>query len=68
VQDLCLQFGKPITSTSANLSGKPACITFEEVQAQLGDKEVTILKGVTGGRANPSEIRDARSLQLVRKG
>ena len=68
VQDLCLQFGKPITSTSANLSGNPACITFEEVQAQLGDKEVTILKEVTGGRANPSEIRDARSLQLVRKG
>lgn len=68
VQDLCLQFGKPITSTSANLSGNPACKTFEEVQVQLGGKEVTLLKGVTGGRDKPSEIRDARSLQLVRKG
>ncbi len=68
VQQLCLAFGKPITSTSANLSGQPACITTQEVQQQLGDLNITILDGETGGRNKPSEIRDVQTLAVIRQG
>lgn len=68
VQQMCLAFGKPITSTSANLSGLEPCMTTEEVEAQLGDQLVAILRGETGGRDKPSEIRDAKTLQVIRQG
>ncbi len=68
VQKLCLAFGKPITSTSANLSGQPACMTTAEVTEQLGKLDVVILEGKTGGRNKPSEIRDVQTLQVLRQG
>lgn len=68
VQKLCLAYGKPLTSTSANLSGLPPCMTTQEVEQQLGDKLVAILQGETGGRNKPSEIRDAKTLQILRQG
>ncbi|EGU33094.1 L-threonylcarbamoyladenylate synthase [Vibrio scophthalmi] len=68
VQQMCLAFGKPITSTSANLSGLAPCMTTEEVEQQLGDQLVAILRGTTGGRDKPSEIRDAKTLQVLRQG
>lgn len=33
---LCRAYGKPLVSTSANLSGLPPCRTVEEVRAQFG--------------------------------
>ncbi|ENM5742227.1 threonylcarbamoyl-AMP synthase [Vibrio metoecus] len=68
VQQLCLAFGKPLTSTSANLSGQSACTTQQEVVAQLGNQIETVLEGKTSGHCGPSEIRDARSLQVLRQG
>lgn len=68
VQQLCKAFGKPVTSTSANLSGLPPCISTTEVQSQLGSSGVVILEGETGGREKPSEIRDARSSKILRQG
>lgn len=68
VQKICLAFGKPMTSTSANLSGLAPCMSIEEVELQLGDQLVAILAGETGGRDKPSEIRDAKTLQLIRQG
>ncbi|NLS14370.1 threonylcarbamoyl-AMP synthase [Vibrio sp. SM6] len=68
VQQLCLAFGKPLTSTSANLSGQPACMTYQDVVTQLGGQLVAILQGETGGREKPSEIRDARTGQVLRLG
>lgn len=68
VQQLCLAYGKPITSTSANLSGQPACMTTEEVRQQLGELGITILEGATGGRNKPSEIRDVHTLKVLRQG
>lgn len=32
---LCLAFGKPIVSTSANISGKPTPTTFEQIDADI---------------------------------
>ncbi|AUI84969.1 threonylcarbamoyl-AMP synthase [Vibrio azureus] len=68
VQDLCQAFGKPITSTSANLTGQPPCMTTAEVEVQLGQQLVAILDGKTSGRDKPSEIRDAKTGQVLRQG
>ncbi|WP_319946372.1 L-threonylcarbamoyladenylate synthase [Vibrio methylphosphonaticus] len=68
VQALCQEFGKPVTSTSANLTGMPSCMTVGEVKVQLGERLAGILNGEVGGRENPSEIRDARTGQMIRQG
>ncbi|WP_338116774.1 L-threonylcarbamoyladenylate synthase [Vibrio tubiashii] len=68
VQKMCNAFGKPLTSTSANLSGQPPCMTSEEVYMQFGYDQIAVLEGQTGGREKPSEIRDAKSLQVLRQG
>ncbi|WP_420851666.1 L-threonylcarbamoyladenylate synthase type 1 TsaC [Pantoea alhagi] len=67
VQELCRQFGKPLVSTSANLSGQPPCRNVTEVVQQFGDS-FPVLQGETGGRLNPSEIRDIISGDIIRQG
>lgn len=67
VQQLCRQYGKPLVSTSANLSGQPPCRNAEEVQQQFGN-DFPVLLGETGGRLNPSEIRDIISGDIIRQG
>lgn len=68
IQQLCHEFGKPIVSTSANITGQPPCTNLQDAKHQWSDQPVTILHGETGGRCRPSEIRDAKTLQLLRKG
>lgn len=68
VQKMCNAFGKPLTSTSANLTGQPPCMTTDEVYQQLGSQLVAVLEGETGGRNKPSEIRDAKTSQVLRQG
>lgn len=67
VRDLCLAFGKPLVSTSANLSGLEPCRTEECVYQQFG-QSFPVLSGSVGGRQNPSEIRDALTGKLFRQG
>lgn len=67
VQRLCRAFGKPLVSTSANLTGEAPCRSVEEVQAQFGI-DFPLLVGETGGRLNPSEIRDVITGELIRQG
>ncbi|WP_422731568.1 L-threonylcarbamoyladenylate synthase type 1 TsaC [Leclercia pneumoniae] len=67
VVELCEAFGKPLVSTSANLTGLPPCRTSQEVLAQFGD-DFPVLIGETGGRSNPSEIRDALTGESFRQG
>ncbi|KGT86237.1 tRNA(ANN) t(6)A37 threonylcarbamoyladenosine modification protein [Erwinia typographi] len=67
VQRLCLGYGKPLVSTSANLTGLPPCRTAEEVHQQFG-ADFPVLLGTTGGRLNPSEIRDVITGELIRQG
>lgn len=67
VIELCEAYGKPLVSTSANLTGQPPCRTTEEVHAQFGDS-FPVVDGATGGRQNPSEIRDALTGELFRQG
>lgn len=67
VQQLCSQYGKPLVSTSANLSGQEPCRTIEEVRRQFGSS-LPVLAGLVGGRLNPSEIRDALTGKHFRQG
>ncbi|PKH18783.1 L-threonylcarbamoyladenylate synthase type 1 TsaC [Enterobacterales bacterium CwR94] len=67
VRQLCDLFGKPLVSTSANLTTLPPCRTVAEVLAQFGD-DFPVLLGETGGRDNPSEIRDVVTGELFRQG
>ena len=64
---LCEAFGKPLVSTSANLTGLPPCRTDDEVRHQFG-ADFPVVEGQTGGRLNPSEIRDALTGKLFRQG
>ncbi|WP_434582814.1 L-threonylcarbamoyladenylate synthase type 1 TsaC [Klebsiella sp. R390] len=64
---LCEAYGKPLVSTSANLSGQPPCRTTAEVLAQFG-ADFPVVDGPTGGRQNPSEIRDALTGERFRQG
>ncbi|WP_318386547.1 L-threonylcarbamoyladenylate synthase type 1 TsaC [Enterobacter sp.] len=64
---LCEAYGKPLVSTSANLTGLPPCRTTAEVRAQFGD-DFPVVDGMTGGRLNPSEIRDALTGERFRQG
>lgn len=67
VKELCLLFGKPLVSTSANLSGQAPCRTFNEVETQFG-ANFPVLKGETAHQFNPSEIRDLISGKIIRQG
>jgi len=64
---LCKTFGKPLVSTSANLTSLPPCRNFAEVLAQFGE-EFPVFLGETSGRQNPSEIRDVLTGELIRQG
>lgn len=67
VVQLCGKFGKPLVSTSANLSGLSPCRNVDEVLTQFG-ADFPVLRGETGGRLNPSEIRDVLTGELIRQG
>lgn len=67
VQQLCRQFGKPLVSTSANLSGREPCRTVAQVKRQFGEY-FPVLPGNVGGRLKPSEIRDALTDKQIRQG
>lgn len=67
VVELCRTFGKPLVSTSANLTGQPPCRTTAEVRAQFG-ADFPVVDGMTCGRLNPSEIRDALTGEQFRQG
>ncbi|EFL91409.1 putative ribosome maturation factor [Candidatus Regiella insecticola LSR1] len=67
VRQLCTCYGKPLVSTSANLSGHPPCRTEADVKMQFGIL-LPVLTGQVGGCKNPSEIRDALTGKQLRQG
>lgn len=66
VQQLCSAYGKPLVSTSANLSGQSAITDKAELEQSLGNKLSAIMPGALGGATQPSQIRDALSGNIVR--
>lgn len=67
VTQLCEATGFALTSTSANLSGEPPCRTAQEVIKQFGN-HFPVLNAPTGGKKNPSEIRDIFTQNVLRQG
>jgi len=66
VQTLCLAFGGPITSTSANLTGLNPCVTAVEVASQLGSLLGAIVDEAVGELAQPTTITDALTGKVYR--
>lgn len=63
--ELCRQFGRPLVSTSANLTGlKPAKNAFQ-VRWQLPEVDY-VMNGACGGLKQPSTIRDAMTNEVLR--
>jgi len=65
--------GRPLTATSANISGKPGAYTIEEVTAQLGENSAQVAMLLDQG---PIKIRELSTIvdlqasppQLIRQG
>ena len=66
VQQLCSAYGKPLVSTSANLSGQPSITDPLELEQTLGGLLSAIMAGALGGATQPSQIRDAITGDVVR--
>lgn len=66
VKELCLAFGGPIVSTSANLAGEPEFRSMEDVRRQFGADIDCIVEGKLGGHGKPSEIRDLVTGERIR--
>lgn len=66
IQQLCLALESPLTSTSANLSNKPALLTYEEVCKVFSDKVDYLCEGKTSGLNKPSKILDLLSGREIR--
>ncbi len=63
---LSLAFGGPIVSTSANPAGKPAARSALQVRRHFRDQLDDITPGQVGGRAQPSQIRNLLTGEVVR--
>lgn len=66
VVNLCVAFGAPVVSTSANTAGKPPCQWPWQMHQYLGGGLDYILPGSTGENTKPSEIRDLISDKVIR--
>lgn len=56
VEGLIAEFGGPLTGTSANISGHPACANADDVFLQLGERLPLVLDAGETGGALPSTI------------
>lgn len=63
---LCRHAGIPLVSTSANRSGKPAMTERLQVCLKLGAELDGVAPGKTFAGAQPSQIRDLQTGQLLR--
>ncbi len=67
VRELCLSFGSPLVSTSANRGGKEPARSAEQVRAQFREEEVDlVLPGALGASTRPTEIRDLLTGAVLR--
>lgn len=62
---LCSAFG-PLTSTSANLAGEPPARSRAELDPRLVGMLDATCFGETGAMASPTQIRDARTGEVLR--
>lgn len=65
---ICRRAGSAIVSTSANRSGQPACRSAAAVRLRFGASLAAVVDGPLGGLGGPTEIRDAVSGAVIRRG
>lgn len=65
---LCDAVESPITSTSANLSGRPVCRHGVQLRRLFGDRVDYIVPGDCGPASGPSEIRVLADGRILRPG
>lgn len=63
---LCRRFNSAIVSTSANAHGRRPAVSAPQVRRQFQDRVDFVLEGRLGGSKGPTEIRDARTGEIVR--
>lgn len=68
VRDLCLAWGGPIVSTSANRSGEPALRSEWALRRHPLLQVDYLVPGATQNRKKPSEIRDLQTGRVIRAG
>lgn len=68
VQELCTEFGKPLISTSANLSGLEACVNATQVKQMFTDNPLLteVIGADVSGLDNPSQIHHALTGKRLR--
>jgi L-threonylcarbamoyladenylate synthase len=66
VQKLCLEFGSPIVSTSANTGGEQEIRSRLILQQQFASSIDYIVSGELGTQSRTSEIRDLVSGKIIR--
>ncbi|MBB4733663.1 L-threonylcarbamoyladenylate synthase [Xanthomonas arboricola] len=66
VAALCTAWGGPLVSTSANLAGEPPARSFQALDPALLASIDGVTDGEVGALAQPTQIRDARSGQILR--
>ncbi|WP_190364206.1 L-threonylcarbamoyladenylate synthase [Pseudoalteromonas sp. S16_S37] len=59
-------FGKPLVSTSANLSGKAPVMTLDEARCTFHELVDCYVQGELGGNAAPSQIKHALTGAVIR--
>jgi L-threonylcarbamoyladenylate synthase len=61
LRELIRALGEPITGTSANRSGRPACRSAQEANRELGDAADLIIDGGPSGAGSESTVVDVTS-------
>ncbi len=69
-RELARRLGRPITATSANLSGKPSAAALDQARAAFGDKVKVYLEGGMHDAARPSTVVgfDRGAIKVLRAG
>ena len=65
VQALCLAYGLPMVSTSANITSEPPAMSCLEIHAIFKGK-VPCVEGILGGLKKPTQIREAATGAVLR--
>lgn len=65
-RQICIAYGKPIVSTSANLAGAEPLRASDEAKNLFADQNVLIVEGEVGQLMKPTEIADALTGRILR--
>jgi len=66
VKRLCQELGKPLVSTSANLSGQATVTSIAMAQNEFNDQVAFYVDEPLGGNSQPSTIKDAMTGKVFR--